>query len=55
MKVKGLADDEELKEKGKSGYCGYPSKGHMVLDADKNCNLSRPKQDGWSEPILEAV
>jgi hypothetical protein len=31
MKTKYLVDDEELKEKGRDGYCGYTSENEMVL------------------------
>jgi hypothetical protein len=30
LKQKGLAGDEELKEKGKTRDCGYPSENEMV-------------------------
>ena len=55
MKLKGLLDDEELKEKGKRGYCGYVSEREMVLDAEENCGQTGSKTGRLEWNYLEAA
>jgi hypothetical protein len=45
MKYNDLPGDEELKEKGGTGDCGYPSENEMVPFS--RVVARPPEEDGW--------